>query len=301
MILFGHFVILIMHSSIPVYSIQKFQPSNTEDDFYANNLSEHVAEHHFTHLPHKHDFYLVVLFTKGSGRHEVDFETYSVKPGSLFILKPGQMHYWDLSKDVDGYVFFHSKNFYDSGFQLNSIRDFQFYNSFQSPPIIQLSKDSIAGIKTNMARLVEEHQAENQLKWMMIHSLINIVYVLVAREYNPSQKVKNETYLRTVLKFEDLIEENFKELKFAKDYAQRLHISEKHLNRITQTCLSKTSTQLISERVVLEAKRKLIYSQSNVMQIGEELGFKESTYFIRFFKKYTGMTPLVFLNQYNQH
>ena len=97
-----------MSKKLPIYSITEFQSAPHENDFYANHVNLHVKEHHFTKLPHKHDFYLIILFTKGSGKHEVDFETFQVEPGTLFILKPGEMHYWELSNDIDGYVFFHS-------------------------------------------------------------------------------------------------------------------------------------------------------------------------------------------------
>ena len=102
-----------MSKSLPIYSINSFKKELTRKEFYANNFSDHVKEHRFTNLPHKHDFFLVVLVTKGSGWHEVDFVRYAVKQGSVFTLQPGQMHFWNLSADVDGFVFFHTKSFYE--------------------------------------------------------------------------------------------------------------------------------------------------------------------------------------------
>jgi hypothetical protein len=119
-----------MKNELPVYSINKFELLSNEGDFYANQLNRHVKNYHFTNFPHKHDFFLVILFTHGKGKHEVDFETFKVERGALFILKPGQMHYWELSDDVDGFVFFHSREFFDKGFISLSIKDFHFYNSF---------------------------------------------------------------------------------------------------------------------------------------------------------------------------
>ena len=60
---------------MPIYSINKFELSTNEGDFYTSFLSKHVKNHHFTNYPHKHDFFLVILFTQGKGKHEVDFET----------------------------------------------------------------------------------------------------------------------------------------------------------------------------------------------------------------------------------
>jgi len=68
-----------MSKSLPIYSINSFKKELTRKEFYANNFSNHVQNHHFTNLPHKHDFYLVVFITEGSGWHEVDFVRYTIE------------------------------------------------------------------------------------------------------------------------------------------------------------------------------------------------------------------------------
>ncbi len=283
---------------LPIYSITEFQSERNEKHFYANYVNLHVKEHHFTKLPHKHDFYLIILFTEGSGKHEVDFETYPVEPGSLFILKPGEMHYWELSNDIDGYVFFHSRDFYDKRYITSSLNDFEFYSSFQNSPNIKIEGEMFWDLTKLMQELVQENRKNELLKWEKIHSLVTLIYINISRVYVPTHKVKSAVYLQTVRKFEEIIELNFKKTKFARDYANMLNISEKHLNRITKECFNKTSTQLISNRVLLEAQRMLMHSEYNVNQISDELGFNEPSYFIRFFKKHIGVTPLNFLKSY---
>ncbi len=263
-----------MKNKLPIYSIDKFELSNNEGDFYTNYLNKHVKNHHFTNFPHKHDFFLVILFTQGKGKHEVDFETFKIEKGALFVLKPGQMHYWELSDDVDGFVFFHSKEFFDKGFVSLSIRDFHFYNSFQGTPYFKLKENQLNKINFVMNELVAEYVSNDFFKWQKIHALIVLVYVEISRE------------------------KNFKSEKLVKEYAFKLNITEKHLNRVVKSCIGKTSTQLIGERIILEAKRMLIYSKLNITQIGEELGYFDNSYFVRFFKKNVGITPHAFLIKY---
>ncbi|GAA5021948.1 AraC family transcriptional regulator [Marivirga lumbricoides] len=289
-----------MNKKFPVYSIKEFKSQSREKDFYANYVNIHVKGHHFTNFPHKHDFYLIILFTEGNGKHEVDFETFEVEPGTLFILKPGEMHYWELSEDIDGYVFFHSRDFYDNRNVTSNLKDFEFYASFQSSPYVKLDGEALINLKSLMLELVLENEKNEMLKWEKIHSLITLVYIHISREYRPTRKVKSIAYLQLVRKFEDVLESNFKNLKLASEYADLLNITTKHLNRITKECFNKTSTQLISERVILEAKRMLMHSGYNVNQISEELGFNETSYFIRFFRKNTGVTPLNFVNAYTK-
>lgn len=289
-----------MKNELPIYSIKKFEYSNNEGDFYTNFLNKHIKNHHFTRFPHKHDFFLVILFTKGIGKHEVDFETYKVEKGALFVLKPGQMHHWELSNDADGFVFFHSREFFDKGFISLSIKDFHFYNSFQGTPHFKLKEKQLTELEFLMSELVTEYENNDFLKWQKIHSLIVLVYIEIGRCNNPLGNIKNHTYLAKFRQFEDLIEENFRREKFVKEYAFKLNITEKHLNRITKSCIGKTSTQLISERIILEAKRMLIYSKLNITQIGEELGYFDISYFVRFFKKNVGVTPFAFLVKYKE-
>lgn len=287
-----------MSNDFPVYSIKEFQTKKHDIDFYANFVNPHVKSHHFTQLPHKHDFYLIILFTQGTGKHEIDFETFDVIPGTLFILKPGEMHHWELSKDIDGFVFFHSRDFYDKRYVTSSLKDFEFYSSFQNSPYLLVQGETRSNLESLMHNLVIESNKNQSLKWEKIHALITLIYISISREYHPSHQIKSTIYLNKVRKFEDYIESNFKTMKYAKNYAELLNISEKHLNRITKKCYNKTSTQLISERVILEAKRLLMHSEFNVSQVSDHLGFNDSSYFIRFFKKHVGITPLAFLNSY---
>ena len=153
-----------MSKVFPTYSINEFQSLNLEGEFYANNLNPHVKKHDFTNLPHKHDFYLIVLITKGSGVHEIDFQSYNVVPGMLFILKPGQMHFWKLSDDIDGYVFFHTRDYYDKGYLASSLKGFEFYASQHNKPHVQLNSKSVNVIANFMKELVIEDTNDQVIK-----------------------------------------------------------------------------------------------------------------------------------------
>ena len=272
-----------MKKALPVYAIHDFREVSGEGRFYANNVNEHVAQHHFTNLPHKHDFYLSILFTKGKGTHEVDFETYTVKPGTLFILKPGQMHYWALSKDVDGFVFFHTKEFYDEGFTMERVDNYSFLKSFQSHSYFKLDKKAASVLAELMSQITMEYKTHEYLKFQKIHALINLCYIQVARLNQPKESIKNELYLKRLRLFEELLDKKYRTMKSAGEYASELSITEKHLNRIIRACMNKTTTQLISERIILEAKRMLVQAKYNVEEIGAELGYLDKSYFSRFF------------------
>lgn len=69
--------------TLPIYNIENFRHFSNENDFYANSIKKHLADHHFTITPHKHDFFLTVLFTKGNGIHDIDFTSYKIDRKSV--------------------------------------------------------------------------------------------------------------------------------------------------------------------------------------------------------------------------
>src|SRR5688572_5483594 len=122
-----------------VLKIGQFHSNENPEEFYANTLGVHLrTRHKDISVPHRHDFYLTVLFTKGTGTHEIDFTSYAVKPGALFFLNPGQTHHWELSDDTDGYIFFHTQSFYDLQYSHSRVADFPFYYSMHSIPHLML-------------------------------------------------------------------------------------------------------------------------------------------------------------------
>lgn len=287
-----------MVKHIPNYKLQDFQDRQSE--FYCNYLNPHVKAHTFTNLPHKHDFYLVMLVTSGSGWHEIDFVRYPVKAGTVFLMQPGQMHYWHLSDTIEGYVFFHSREFFEQGYTMAGIQDFSFYKSFYARPALKLSKTRQQKLVVWLQELISEYKTGGIKSRQKIHALISLAYVEICRDYTIPGDAQETLYRNKIHEFESLIERNFRTMKHAGDYADRLNISSKHLNRITRECLDTTSTQLITNRIVLEAKRLLIQTKLTVSQIASELGYADSSYFVRVFKKNTNETPLAFLNRYQK-
>jgi AraC family transcriptional activator of pobA len=287
---------------LPVYNIENFHQDHHEDSFYANTLQEHLEKHHFIHVPHKHDFYLSILFTKGSGTHDVDFTTYPVKPGYVFLLSPGQTHDWKLSKDVEGYIFFHTKAFYDGAYANVTIRQFPFFQSIYNSPLIVLKGQSLSTITQLFKDILAEQLAQKPLKQQKLLALTTCVYIELSRCSLPAAVVRHQQihYLARVRELEGLVDLHYKTMKSPRDYAALMNMTEKHLNRICKATLNKTTGQLIVDRIILEARRLLVQTQLPVNRVAELLGYMDNSYFSRLFKKQSGETPLAFLAKYRR-
>jgi AraC-like DNA-binding protein/quercetin dioxygenase-like cupin family protein len=293
----------VVNKQLPVYDIEKFRYLGEESNFYANTFKAHLKQHaHIIWAPHRHDFYVGMIFTKGSGTHQIEFNNYNIKPGQVFMIAPGEVHDWKLSKNIDGYIFFHTKEFFDLNFTYEKADNYPFYCCLRNNPLILLKNKSRRKINEMFSEIVDEYKHNELLKFQKISSLLNVLYIALSRIYLPDKilQSKNLNYLTRLKQLDQLIDKHFKEYKYPKDFALLMHMSEKHLNRICKTCLNKTTSQLIIERVLLEAKRRLAFAKSSISQIAEELGYTHTSYFIQLFKKKTGKTPAEFMNDFRK-
>ncbi|MEP0212516.1 MAG: AraC family transcriptional regulator [Cellulophaga sp.] len=287
---------------IPVLNIEQFEHKVPLSDFYSNDLRTHLQKNAaVVNKPHSHNFYLCVLFSKGNGVHEIDFNTYMVNPGSVFFLKPGQTHHWKFTSEPEGYIFFHTQDFYELHFSTSKLEQFPFYYSHKNTPSLNISQNKITQLAPIYKAINNEYYDNLPYKKQKIASLIHTAYIDLARLYN-TKTITTETnsiaYIETLRALEKEIETHYKTEKSAQFYANKLHITAKHLNRICKVTLNKTTTDLITERVILESKRLLVHSKNTMYSISENLGFKDYAYFSRVFKSKTKVTPLEFKKSY---
>lgn len=283
--------------------IDLFQSGKNPSDFYFNTMKDHlVSSHKHIEKPHRHDFYVTVLFTKGQGVHEIDFQKYDVSEGSLFFLSPGQVHSWELSEDTDGYIFFFSQEFYDMHYVNQHLRNFPFFNSVAFSRKLQFETMDLRNTIEICKEIEDEYHSQNLMKEGLMLSLITKIYINSTRQFSKDYNALNSqasvSYFKHYQDFENLVEKYFTTQKSISHYALLMDISSKHLNRITQTVVQKTATEVITERVMLEAKRMLMYLNESLVDIAFRLGYEEYSYFVRVFRKSSGITPTQFIKEY---
>ena len=284
---------------IPVYGIAEF--SESENYFYSNDLKTHLQSHQFVNNPHKHNTYICIFFTEGTGEHQIDFSSYKVKPGSIFLLNPGQVHCWKLSANANGYVFFHTKDFYNSIYLNRKIEEFPFFYLSQNYPVVYTDKKESDYFVRLFKEINEEYKNNLAHKEIKLGSLVDLVYVELSRLYD----VKDNFHLSTnnnyfkLKKLQKLIDEQFKTKKLANEYADEMNMTTRHLSRICQEVLGRATSELITERIILEAKRLLIHNDVSISNVADQLGYEDHSYFIRFFKKNTGLSPKEFHSKFS--
>lgn len=282
---------------MPVFGIVEFTEDNRQDFFYANDLRSHLESHQFINPPHRHSTYIAVLFTNGSGIHQIDFVDYPVSAGAVFLLKPGQVHCWQLSEDVQGFVFFHTGEFYDSQFVGRKLEDFPFFYLQSNHPVVYLAEEKRQSFQQAFAAIKEEFTAGLLWSKPKLALLLGTLYIDLARLYNlePHGQAPKGAVLK-VRQLLKLIDQHFREKRFPLEYAELMHMSTRHLNRICQEVVGKSTSELIIERTIAEAKRLLVHTDASVSKVAEDLGFMDDSYFVKLFKKRVGLSPKRFQN-----
>ena len=285
---------------LPIFHIPDFSPDTLDSShFYYAGLKNHLATHQFIQKPHKHDFYIIVIFTQGAGSHTIDFKTYDVEPGSVFFLSPGQVHSWELSSQTDGHILFFSTDFYTSTFSRKRLNDYSLFNSISAFPRLEIDVPESREILFFFDKIDQETKTPNWSTQNLLRNYIDTLLILLHR-YNGSKTSfsREEKLIHTQFQqLELLIENDFKNHREASYYAAQMNLSMKQLNALCKNAVAKTSSQLVLDRVILEAKRLLTHSDLNISEIAYELEFEDASYFSRLFKKKTNLTPEHFRKQ----
>ncbi|WP_409149871.1 AraC family transcriptional regulator [Sphingobacterium sp. BS-2] len=283
------------------YHLNRHKPDSPQFALY--DLKTHLMENRCQVIrPHIHSFYQIIWFKKGKGKHSVDFKTYNVFDNSIFFVGPNQVHHFDENNDYEGVLFHFNRLFI---LQDQSPLDFflhfnLFNNSYHQSPFI-LGKGIIETLDRYVSQIKDElNDVETFGKELILGSYLKSFLIQVQRKTKNSE-LTSEVWPPTfndkrllITRFVNLIDENYRKGYTIAEYASSLHISSRSLSDLTQQQLNKTPSQMVQERIILEAQRLLLYSHSNINQVAYRLGFEDASYFVKYFKKYTGVSPKEF-------
>ncbi|WP_242928937.1 AraC family transcriptional regulator [Pontibacter vulgaris] len=284
---------------LPIFQIQDFNTRlQQERYFYLKPFSQHLQEHDFIQKPHKHDFYILLFITRGTGTHTIDFETYPVKPNTVFFLTPGQVHNWQLTPDTEGYILFFNPAYYLLDFPHHKLQNFPFFQNLLHKPFLILSDADLLKLESIIKSMEQELRQQQAYTNAIIRNYLDILLLQLTRLYQTEKQEKQlPAGMHSQLEqLENLIDAHYKEHLPVSYYAQQLNVSAKQLNEICKRAIGQTTTELIQNRIILEAQRLLAYADLTVTQVAAELGYFDATYFFRFFKKKVGQTPEQFKN-----
>jgi len=278
----------------PTFGICNLSASRSGDDLLnADLLGPYITGNPHLQAMHNHSFYHMVYFRLGGGTHTIDFETFPVEPGMIYFMKPGQVHVWNFDGIPEGYIVNFSPVFFDRLFISSGFIDrFPFFIPGTGRQVLLLPEERRAHTEELLEAVLREQQGQEPSSQLMIAALLIELFLWVDRYSEQKYRHEPPSYQSAVLRrFEQLVEEHFRSKRLPREYAELLHITPSHLNALCRDLLGTSAGELIRNRVVLEARRLLVNFELSVSGVAAELNFPDTSYFIRFFKKYNGLTP----------
>lgn len=243
---------------------------------------------------HRHDYYEIMFFEKGSGEHIIDFHSHKIASYSAHFVLPGQVHKLKRGKNSNGYALLFTEDLLlKSNSDKSSLLNLPFYDLKFANNLI-LKKEDYGEISELIEKLIREENSKQELTDMICGAYLTLLLLLLNRICKANGPVVNgESSSGTLLliSFKKLLEQNFSKNLKPGDYASQLNVSTGHLNDLIREAHGKTTGELIQERIVLESKRLLFHTDLSVNEISYQLGFDDPAYFARFFKKHLGNTP----------
>lgn len=239
----------------------------------------------------QYDFYQIYWFTDTLElhKHEIDFVSYSIQPNQIWIIYPGQIHYLD-PRNIKGYCLAIDKNYFNS-ILFKEARQ----QAFTGHSHLKFEVTSIEGQRLEHLHLLMEIEFNSYKRSTVLAHYLQL-YIIHIQDL-PVLSEKHIAIDERLHKLLRLIEEHYLTERQNEFYADQVSLSTKRMNEILFHAIGKTLKQQIQERLLLEAKRLVGYSEDNIQTIADALNFTEVSYFNRFFKKRTNLTPKAFREQ----
>ena len=273
--------------TVPALGVKQFMLSRL---FAGNGCAIDHSE------PHRLHFHVVILITEGKWEHKVDFSPLPLQPGDLLLLRAGQVHAFAKDRSIEGEILTFTPEF------LSTLSDFSSLTAtaetlLDAGPRVRLSEASAAYVRSwydefscELALRGQPYSAER-----ITHSFALLVHRMAAlKEFVVSIDEPENAKPKLVRELAALVEANFLHRRDPAWYAEQLNVSSRTLDRRLSRAMKHTCKELITERLVLEAKRLLTDTELQVKSVAHSLQFDEIANFSRFFRHNAGLTPREF-------
>lgn len=249
--------------------------------------------------PFRIDMTVCCICLEGNACGRIDMRPYTIKAPAISITMPGQvMEHISSSSDFSGIFILMSSGF--TGDLLPSDQATAFL-SVRNRPVIELTQNQLASIMeycSTVRRVINTRDNPNSMA-IVRHLTIAFFYGLgyyfhKAQSANTEKKTREEILLQNFLEKVRIFHNRERRIDF---YADQLHLTPKYLSRVIKNYSGKSAAEWIDDYVILTAKALLKSTDMTIQQISDELNFPSQSFFGKFFKRLTGVSPKTFRNE----
>jgi AraC family transcriptional regulator, transcriptional activator of pobA len=282
---------------IPVYFLYGEAPRRVARPMlHVETIEARSARHHWKIDPHLHQVLSQMIFVmRGRGVVQAESTRAQFRPPALMLMPAGSVHGFEFEPGTTGYVVSMS----DELQREIARREPEIAMLFAKPTTVEFEPKALHATDLSqgfrmLAREFSRSSPGHDLALMgWLEVLLANVLRLTQERPNAADPSAGQRR-RLVTRFNELIESRFGKREFLMDYAAALSVSESRLRNACVAITGQTPIQLIHARMLIEAKRQLLYTDHPVGKIAYQLGFDDAAYFTRFFSRQAGLSPRAF-------
>lgn len=242
----------------------------------------------------------VLWIENGAGNCLVDQKRYPIANNTLICIQPGQK--WKIYPSH--YVAGLRLSFPDidprnntNGWEMTWVANLVLLLSIC--PVIEAEEQFASNFRTVMAQISVEYDQLQESSMPIIQRYLDIILLYISRQLGSFRTTHLSGKSKLVREFSMLVDSRFRDLKLVTQYASQLRISPNYLNEAVKSMLGYPASRYIRNRIILEAKRKAIYSNDSMKEIAYSLGFDNTAHFSKYFKNSSGMCFSTFKKEGN--
>lgn len=267
-----------------------------DEDFW---MLENVDPTMFQSLtePVKFEATTWIIMTQGTAKADINLISYDIKAPSLVIVRGTQiMQPTYISPDFRANVIVMSKRFRENVFIF--VNNTPLYTLSSRHPVVSIPEVIMPEYQRFCSDLqsILKNESNPYASQALLFKVVEFIFNTAYRCYEPFTNEIVSRQGRMSDRFLTLVQENFRSERFLDFYAGKMEVTPKHLSRTVKAQTGFTAVEWIERFVILEAKVLLKSSNLNIQQIADELNFPSQSFFGKYFKKFTGMSPKEFRN-----
>ena len=245
--------------------------------------------------PHTLDFYDILLVTAGTGWFWLDGHRHVVAPHRVLFTTPGQIRRWKV-RGLDGLCLFFPavflEEFFNDSLFLHRLPYFHVPESLGS---LRLSAAAAGALRRRLLAMRRELRPLRPDSAHLLRARLYELLITLSRSFSRQRRglVKPEPHA-LMLRYRELVEREVSHHHDVQHYARELGVSPGHLNVLCHHHLGRGAKDVVAERLSVQARRLLLYSDRSAAQVGFALGFRDPSYFARFFRRENGRSPSEF-------
>jgi AraC-like DNA-binding protein len=263
------------------------------------NFTEHELDESTLIKINEH---IKVLFLPKQSKIQVDFQEFQIETDSLLFLNPKVIIKPNETQFGGEQLLHFNRDFYCIEIHDQEVAcDGILYNNVFEIPFIQLNEDQSKDIQNIIREIQSEMKDEDSNTEEMLRILLKLIILKSTRIWKQQHLLSEndqQSDVQFLRKFSKLVELHYKTHHTVADYAEMLFLTPKNLSKKIGLLSKDTPNDIIKNRIILESKRLLAHTSMTVKEIAFSLNYEDDAYFIRFFTKNTGISPLSFRKQF---